>query len=59
MENDRYVMTREEADIYSMSTHDFLPLPHKRYFPLRNVVAEKDHVVKSNILLQGEEASTL
>lgn len=49
MENDRYAMTREEADIYSMSTHDFLPLPHKRHFPLRNVVAEKDHVVKSHI----------
>ena len=32
-----------------MSTHDFLPLPHKRHFPLRNIVAEKDHVVKSHI----------
>ena len=59
MENDRYVMTREEADIYSMSTHDCLPFPNKRNNPHRNVVAEKDHVVKSNILLQGEEASTL
>lgn len=59
MENERYVMTREEADTYSMSAHDFPPLPHKRHFQLWNVVAEKDHVVKSHILPQGEEASTL
>lgn len=59
MENEWHVMTREEADTYSMSAHDFPPLRHKRHFQLWNVVGEKDHVVKSHILPQGEEASAL